>query len=95
MIQILAIATALALLTTAFPGQKEFGAQAKVTIQQARQIALHAFPGKIVTEELEKEKGGSGLRYSFAIKGSAGLREIGVDAASGKVLEDATEKGND
>jgi hypothetical protein len=31
-------------------------------------------------EELEKEKGGSGLRYSFDIKSGRVVYEVGVDA---------------
>ena len=61
---------------------------------QARQIALKAHPGKITDEELEKEKGGSGLRYSFDIKTSSGTQEVGVDAQTGKVLENKKEGPN-
>lgn len=48
----------------AYSGQR-YAKQVHVTLQQARDIALKEFPGKIVSEELEKEAGGSGLRYSF------------------------------
>jgi uncharacterized membrane protein YkoI len=37
------------------------------------------------------EKGGSGLRYSFDIKSADGLYEVGVDAQTGKVLENKKE----
>ncbi|MEO5813325.1 MAG: PepSY domain-containing protein [Rhodanobacter sp.] len=67
------------------------GAQAKVTMTHARVIALKAYPGKIVKEELEKEAGGSGLRYSFDIKSSKATHEVGVDAKTGKVLENSVE----
>jgi hypothetical protein len=50
-----------------------------------------AYPGKITDEELEKEQGGSGLRYSFDIKRGAVTHEVGVDAQNGKVLENAKE----
>lgn len=74
----------------AYTGQ-ELAGNAKITIDQARALALKAHPGTITDEELEKEKGGSGLRYSFDIK-SAGLTyEVGVDAQTGKVLEDSKE----
>ena len=36
---------------------------------------------------MEREKGGSGLRYSFDIKSDGAVYEVGVDAQSGKVLE--------
>ena len=65
--------------------------QAKVSITEARAIALKAHPGKIVDEELEKEKGGIGLRYSFDIKRGAVTQEVGVDAQTGKVLENKKE----
>lgn len=65
--------------------------QAKVSITEARAAALKAFPGKITDEELEKEKGGSGLRYSFDIKRDKVTQEVGVDAQTGKVLENANE----
>ncbi|QQO19137.1 PepSY domain-containing protein [Bradyrhizobium diazoefficiens] len=65
---------------------------AKITMPEARQIALKARPGgKIVHEELEKEGGGSGLRYSFDVKQGSKTIEVGVDAMTGKVLENAAE----
>src|SRR4051812_9427391 len=70
----------------AYTGEK-LAASAKITIDQARAIALKAHPGMITDEELEKEKGGSGLRYSFDIKSGNVLYEVGVDAQTGKVLE--------
>lgn len=65
--------------------------QAKISLSQARAIALHARPGTVTDEELEKEKGGSGLRYSFDIRTRGGVYEIGVDAKTAKVLENAKE----
>jgi uncharacterized membrane protein YkoI len=47
---------------------KDLAGTAKVSIERARSIALRARPGAITSEELEKEKGGGGLRYSFGIK---------------------------
>jgi uncharacterized membrane protein YkoI len=63
--------------------------QAHISLQQARQLALKAFPGEIIDEELEKEPGGSGLRYSFDIRNGKLQHEVGIDAADGKVLENA------
>ena len=65
---------------------------AKITIAQARTIALKAHPGVIAEEELEKEGGGSGLRFSFDIKAGKVVQEVGVDAKDGKVLENAPER---
>ena len=73
----------------AYTGQ-ELSKQAKV-ITKARAIALKAHPGKITDEELEKEKGGTGLRYSFDIKRGGVTQEVGVDAQTGKVLENKKE----
>jgi len=74
---------------------KELAKDAKITIKEARAIALKAHPGKVTDEELEKEDGGSGLRYSFDIKhGKAKIQEVGVDAITGKVLENAAEGEN-
>ena len=68
---------------------------AKYTIVQARAIALKAHPGAITDQELEKEGGGSGLRYSFDIKAKGKKTfEVGVDAMTGKVLENKAEGKN-
>jgi uncharacterized membrane protein YkoI len=91
----IASGTAVALLVGTLPATAYTGEglanQAKVSIAEARAIALKAYPGKITDEELEKEKGGSGLRYSFDIKRGAVTQEVGVDAQSGKVLENKKE----
>ncbi len=67
---------------------------AKVTLAQARKSALAAHPGVITDQELEKESGGTGLRYSFDIKNKGKTFEVGVDARSGKVLENKAEGPN-
>jgi uncharacterized membrane protein YkoI len=64
--------------------------QAKITAAQARAIAIKAYPGKIIEEELEDESGGSGLRYSFTIAHGKVQHEVGVDARTGKILENCT-----
>jgi uncharacterized membrane protein YkoI len=65
--------------------------QAKVTLKQARATALKAYPGKIIAEEIEKESGGSGLRYSFVISHGGIKHEVGIDAITGAVLENSIE----
>lgn len=89
--------TAAAILTLAsampamaYTGQ-ELASHAKISIAEARATALKAYSGKITDEELEREGGGSGLRYSFDIKRGNATREVGVDAQTGKVLENAKE----
>ncbi len=69
----------------------ELQAQAKVSLEDARTIALKARPGHIADQELEKEAGGSGLRYSFDIKSHGKVVEVGVDAATGAILENGAE----
>jgi uncharacterized membrane protein YkoI len=65
--------------------------KAKISMAQARAIALRARPGNITDAELEKERGGSGLRYSFDIKSGGKTFEVGVDAANRAVLENKVE----
>lgn len=93
----IAIATAALLGTAAaaavpshFAGA-ELLPQAKITLAQARQTAVRAHPGVITDQELEKERGGTGLRYSFDIKANGKTFEVGVDARTGKVLENDAE----
>lgn len=64
---------------------------AKVSLAAARAAALAARPGAITDQELESEKGGTGLRYSFDIKSAGKTFEVGVDARTGKVLENGAE----
>jgi uncharacterized membrane protein YkoI len=77
-------------VASAYTGE-ELAKTAKVTLEEARTIALKARPGTVTDQELEKEKGGSGLRYSFDIKDGKKTYEVGVDAQTGKVLENAAE----
>ena len=65
--------------------------QAHVTLATARAAALAAHPGVITDQELEREGGGSGLRYSFDIRSQGKTFEVGVDAVTGRVLENAAE----
>ena len=69
----------------------ELAGGAKVSLSQARAIALKARPGKIADQELEKEAGGSGLRYAFDVKAKGATYEVGVDAVTGKILENGAE----
>jgi uncharacterized membrane protein YkoI len=70
---------------------EQYLSQAKLLLTSARKLALKAYPGKIVSEELEQEAGGSGLRYSFVIRHSQAKHEIGIDAKTGKLLENSIE----
>lgn len=82
---------------TAYTGQR-LEKHAKISMDQARAIALKVFPGIVTDTELEHEKGGSGLRYSFDIREHSHedgtvWEEVGVDAKTGKVLENKVEDG--
>jgi uncharacterized membrane protein YkoI len=78
----------------AFDGQ-QYSKEAKITLEQARATALKQIPGgTIADEELEQEKGGSGLRYSFDIKAGKATHEVGIDARTGAVLESRVEGPN-
>lgn len=62
---------------------------AKLTMAQARAIALKKAPGRVQDAEYEKE--GGGWRYSFDIRQGKRIHEIGVDANSGRIVEDKYE----
>ena len=83
---------------SAAPAAKLDGAnllpQAKVSLAQARATALAVRGGTITDQELEREGGGTGLRYSFDIKSGGKTFEVGVDARTGKVLENKAEGPN-
>ncbi len=89
---LIGLVTATLLSGTAFAltGEK-YLPDAKVTLAQARATALKTYPGKIVSEELEQESGGSGLRYSFVVRHHADKHEVGIDAKTGAVLENSVE----
>jgi uncharacterized membrane protein YkoI len=92
-IAIMAATLALVVPASAYKGEK-LANSAKIKIEQARTTALKACAGKITDEELEREKGGSGLRYTFDIQKDGKTYEVGVDAVTGKVLENAPEGSN-
>jgi uncharacterized membrane protein YkoI len=72
----------------------QYTKEAKVTLTAARKIALKARPGQITDQELEREDGGSGLRYSFDIVSQGSRYEVGVDAKTGAILENGKEGKN-
>jgi uncharacterized membrane protein YkoI len=67
---------------------------AKVSLATARATALKSRPGRITDQELEREGGGSGLRYSFDVVSRGKTFEVGVDAKTGAVLENKAEGKN-
>lgn len=98
---IIALATAVCagMGTTVFAQQPESGsgaqalANAKITLEQARAIALKAAPGDVIEEEFEHERGA--WRYSFDIREGERIHEIGVDPQTGKIVEDSWEGTSD
>jgi uncharacterized membrane protein YkoI len=65
--------------------QAKLAKQAKITLEQAREIALKRAPGTIEESELEREHGR--LVYSFDIRNARGtITEVQVSARSGRVV---------
>ena len=66
--------------------QKQLAKEAKITMKAARATALKEVPGgKIKEAELERENGQ--LVYSFDIGTKEGIKEVQVDALTGKVVK--------
>ena len=77
----------------AYSGQ-ELANRAKNRDRTSKSNRPESAPGKITDQELERERGGSGLRYSFDIKRGSVTQEVGVDARTGTVLENKKEGPN-
>jgi len=69
----------------------QLAGQARITLTRARTIALKARPGIVADQQLDKEGGGSGLCYSLDILSSGKIYEVGVDAKTGRVLENGVD----
>jgi uncharacterized membrane protein YkoI len=61
----------------------------RLSMSQARAIALRAAPGKVISAEYEKERGI--WRYSFDIQQRGHVQEIGVDGRTGRIVENKSE----
>lgn len=61
----------------------------KISKAQAQSIALKLAPGKIKEGEYEYEAGG--WRWSFDIQMPGHIQEVGIDAMTGKVVENSNE----
>jgi uncharacterized membrane protein YkoI len=65
--------------------QARLAKQAKITMEQAREIALKRAPGNIEEGELEREHGK--LVYSFDIRNDKGtITEVQVSAKTGRIV---------
>ena len=65
----------------------EFKAKAKISLEEAKEIALKAHPGEVVEAEYEIESNGD-ASYEFDVKTDKGEIKLEVDAATGKIVED-------
>lgn len=64
----------------------KYSKEAKITMEQAKAIALKRVPGVITDEDLEKERGR--LQYAFDIKSADGkVFDVEVDAKTGKIIK--------
>ena len=61
----------------------------RISMAQAKSIALKLAPGKILSSEYEKEKGA--WRYSFDIQQRGHVQEVGIDGETGKIVENGSE----
>ena len=65
--------------------QAKLASQAKITKEQAQEIALRRAPGTVESGELEREHGK--VVYSFDIRNSKGtIDEVQVSAITGKIV---------
>jgi uncharacterized membrane protein YkoI len=70
------------------PDDPAFKAKAKISLDQAKKIALDVYLGEIVETEFEIESNGD-ASYEFDIKTKDGKEvKLEVDAATGKIIED-------
>lgn len=80
-----AVITASPALFAGPAGQAALQKEAKISMDQARAIALKKAPGKVESGELEREHGA--LIYSFDIRTSKGdVTEVNVSAIDGKII---------
>ena len=76
------------------PGLK---ARATLSADSAVAIALRTAPrgSKIKSAELEEEKGLLIYSFDLSVPGKSGAQEIGIDAKTGKVVENTAESESD
>lgn len=77
--------------------QAKYAREAKITMEQAKEIALKRVAGTITDQELEKGKGK--LLYSFDVRDASGKSfDVEIDAKTGailKVFEDKEDEADD
>lgn len=76
--------------------QAELAKQATVTRAQAEQTALAKVPGgKVQSAEIEQERGHLVWSFDISQPGTRNIREILVDAKSGRIIHSETETPKD
>ena len=83
------VASMTVLLLTAGTALAARAPTPKISMASARAMALKLAPGTIKSGEYEKE--GGIWRYSFDIQQKGHIQEIGIDAMTGKVVENKNE----
>jgi uncharacterized membrane protein YkoI len=84
-IAVLTLAAALASTPAhAAETQAQMRKEAKISMEQAKAIALKKAPGNVKSSELEREHGK--LIYSFDIVARNGVTEVNVDAITGAIV---------
>jgi uncharacterized membrane protein YkoI len=61
----------------------------RISMAQAKAMALKLAPGKLISSEYEKE--GGTWRYSFDIQQRSHVQEVGIDGQTAKVVENKSE----
>ena len=85
-VQFIAITAALGIAGAAHAGTAP---APNISKARAEAVALKLAPGKIISSEYENE--GGGWRWSFDIQQKSHVQEIGIDGATGKVVENKSE----
>ena len=86
LLTLLALAAPLALSAQPIAGSARLKAQARVTGDSARRIALAQVPnGRIRSGEIERERGKLIYSFDIAVAGKSGIEEVNVDALTGAV----------
>ena len=85
-VQFIAITAALGIAGAAHAGKAP---APNISKARAEAVALKLAPGKIISSEYENE--GGGWRWSFDIQQKSHVQEIGIDGATGKVVENKSE----
>lgn len=87
------IAGAAMIIASTQPVAAAHAPKPHISMAHAKAMALHLAPGKVISSEYEKE--GGVWKYSFDIQQKNNVQEIGIDAMTGKVVENKSEGRHD